>query len=167
VERDLTLRRFERDLLIVWGGLTIGAFVATWGRADVAVGVAAGGALTAVSYLGIKGGADMLAAAVRPWPSKAAEAPDTAPGGQLEQTTGEEGADAAVPRVRVQRRVLVVAALKFLGRYALLALVAYGMLTRLRLHPVGILVGASAPVVAAAVQVIRLRRAAAPSAKSE
>jgi hypothetical protein len=45
---------------------------------------------------------------------------------------------------------------KFIGRYALLAVAAYGMLARLRLHPVGMLVGVSAPVVAAAVLVVRI-----------
>ena len=37
--------------------MTAVAFAVTGGRADVALGVAAGGALMAVSYLGIKGGA--------------------------------------------------------------------------------------------------------------
>ncbi|MBE3100444.1 MAG: hypothetical protein IMZ44_25265, partial [Planctomycetes bacterium] len=66
MERDPALRRFERDALIVWGGLTAAAFVATLGRVDVAVGVVAGGALMALSYLGIKSGGDVLAAAIGP-----------------------------------------------------------------------------------------------------
>jgi hypothetical protein len=126
MERDPVLRLFERDAVLVWGGLTAAALLATRGRWDVALGVAAGGALMVVSYLGIKGGADVLVAAV-------------------------EGS-------RPRRRVLVVGALKFLGRFALLGLGAYVMLTRLRLHPVGVLVGASAPVLAAAIQVGRLAR---------
>jgi hypothetical protein len=135
VTRDVTLRRFERDFLIAGLTLAAGAFVATRGRVDVAIGAAGGGALMAISYLGIKGGADVLAAAAR--------------------------------QGRPARRVLVVAAVKFVGRFAVLALVAYGMLAYLRLHPVGILIGALAPVVAAAIQAVRLWRAATRPAKSE
>jgi hypothetical protein len=124
VERDPALRRFEHDALIVWGGLTAATLAVTRGRWDVALGVAAGGALMAISYLGIKGGTDVLVRAV---------------GG-----------------VRPGRRALVIGALKFLGRFALLGLGAYVMLTRFRLHPVGVLVGASTPVLAAAIQVGRL-----------
>jgi len=130
VERDPALRRFEIDGLIVWGGLTAVAFAVTGGRADVALGVAAGGALMAVSYLGIKGGADVLMAAVAP----------------------------SEPR----RRALVIAALKFLGRFALLVLGAYVILTRLRLHPIGVLAGATVPVIAAAMQLPRFLRRTAP-----
>ena len=100
----------------------------TGGRLDVTVGVVAGGALMAVSYLGIKGGAAVLVTAV------------------------EAG--------RAKRGALIVASLKFLGRFALLALAAYVILARLRMHPVGVLVGASVPVVAVATLVPRfLRRA--------
>jgi hypothetical protein len=55
------------------------------------------------------------------------------------------------------RRALV--AVKFLGRYALLAVGAYVMLVRFRLHPVGLLAGASVPFVSAVVQVVRAQRA--------
>ena len=130
MERDPALRRFEIDALIVWGALTAVAFVMTGGRLDVALGVAAGGALMAVSYLGIRGGADVLVAAVQPR--------------------------------RPTRRVLAMAALKFLGRFALLAVGAYVILTRLRLHPLGVLAGASVPVIAAAMQVPRLLGRSAP-----
>lgn len=47
--------------------------------------------------------------------------------------------------------------LTLLGRHALLAIVAYVIIVRLRLHPVGVLVGASAVVVAAAREAIRAR----------
>ena len=46
-------------------------------------------------------------------------------------------------------------ALKFFGRYALLAVGAYVMLSCFRVHPVGLLVGATSPFVAAAVYVVR------------
>lgn len=42
------------------------------------------------------------------------------------------------------------------GRYALLALLAYVMIARLRLHPLGLLAGASSVVAAAAIEAGRL-----------
>ena len=44
---------------------------------------------------------------------------------------------------------------KMVGRYALLAVLAYVMIARLRLHPVGLVVGASSLVVAATVEAAR------------
>jgi ATP synthase I subunit len=46
--------------------------------------------------------------------------------------------------------------MKVIGRYALLALLAYVMIARLRLHPLGLLAGASSVVVAASVEAFRL-----------
>jgi len=46
--------------------------------------------------------------------------------------------------------------LKVGGRYALLALLAYVMIARLRLHPLGLLAGASSVVAAAAIEAGRL-----------
>jgi hypothetical protein len=45
---------------------------------------------------------------------------------------------------------------KVIVRYALLALLAYVMIARLRLHPLGLLAGASSVVVAASVEAVRL-----------
>jgi hypothetical protein len=56
-----------------------------------------------------------------------------------------------------RRRPWLVA--KFIGRYALLALAAYVMLVCLRAHPVGLLVGATSPVVAVAIEAVRVARA--------
>jgi hypothetical protein len=44
---------------------------------------------------------------------------------------------------------------KFFTRYAMLGLAAYVMLVRLRLHPVGLVAGASSVVIAVAAQAIR------------
>ncbi|MBE3071419.1 MAG: hypothetical protein IMZ67_00455 [Acidobacteria bacterium] len=163
MERDLALCRFERDALIVWGGLTAVAFVATRGRVDVAVGVIAGGALMALSYLGIKSGGDVLAAAIGPRKpyaehSQPAEDPGPARDDFADPIAPAEEDDASGPRRHVRSRALVIAALKFLGRYALLAVLAYVMLTRLRLHPVGVVIGVSVPAVAAAMQLVRAAR---------
>jgi hypothetical protein len=47
---------------------------------------------------------------------------------------------------------------KFFTRHAILALAAYGMMARLELHPIGLLIGVSAPGVAAALELFRARR---------
>lgn len=46
--------------------------------------------------------------------------------------------------------------LKVVARYALLAFLAYVMIARLRLHPVGLMVGASSVVAAASIEAFRL-----------
>ena len=46
--------------------------------------------------------------------------------------------------------------LQLAGRYALLALIAYVMIARLRLHPLGLLAGASSVVAAVTVEAVRL-----------
>lgn len=45
---------------------------------------------------------------------------------------------------------------KFGGRYALLAFLAYVMIARLRLHPIGLLIGASSLVAAATAEAARV-----------
>jgi hypothetical protein len=52
-------------------------------------------------------------------------------------------------------RKKVVLAVRFLSRYALLAIGAYVMLSCFRVHPVGMLAGATVPFVAALAQVGR------------
>jgi hypothetical protein len=54
-----------------------------------------------------------------------------------------------------RRRVARGAALRLAGRYALLGFLAYVMIARLRLHPVGVLVGASSVAAAAFVEAAR------------
>jgi hypothetical protein len=149
---DPALRRFERDAAIACGAMACAALVLGRGRPDLAAGVVAGGCLMALSYLAIKGGVDVLVGAVsRPGPlagaadDGAADAPD-------------DGADTQVPGTRARRVALAV---KFFTRYALLAVGAYVMLTCFRLHPVGLLAGATSPFVAAVAQVVRMSRAAA------
>lgn len=54
-----------------------------------------------------------------------------------------------------RRRIALGAALKLAGRYALLGFLAYVMIARLRLHPLGVLAGASSVVAAACVEAVR------------
>jgi hypothetical protein len=117
------------------------------GRPDGAAGVLAGGALTALSYWAIKGGVDVVLAVA----AKAAR--QAAPGDANE----DEAAPQPGPALTRGRRVWL--ALKFFTRYALLAVWAYVMLSCFRVHPVGLLAGATTPFVAAAAQVVRSSRA--------
>jgi hypothetical protein len=57
-----------------------------------------------------------------------------------------------------RRSFRIFALVKFFTRHAILALAAYGMMARLELHPIGLLIGVSAPGVAAAVEAWRARR---------
>jgi len=54
------------------------------------------------------------------------------------------------------RRIGVTAVLATVGRYALLGFLAYVMIARLRLHPVGLLAGASSFVAAVSIETLRL-----------
>lgn len=54
-----------------------------------------------------------------------------------------------------RRRIARGAVLKLAGRYALLGFLAYVMIARLRLHPLGVLAGASSVAAAAFVEAAR------------
>jgi hypothetical protein len=129
-EADPLLRRLERTAAVACAIMAAAAFVLGRGNWRAAAGVLGGGLLIAVSYRtigsGVSGLVDLLA---RP-----------------------RGPDEQVRRgPRVGRTMLVVVC-----RYALLALLAYVMIARLRLHPVGLLAGASSVVAAAAIEAGRL-----------
>jgi hypothetical protein len=152
-EADPALRRFERDAVmacLATALVAFGAALATHGF-DAAVraslGVVGGGLLTALSYRAIKGGVEAVMRAAEAGSGSAA--PDHEP----EQDDGA----ARPPVLSVGRKAFL--AVKFFTRYALLAVAAYVMLTCFRLHPVGLVAGATAPFLAAAVQVGRLSRA--------
>jgi hypothetical protein len=140
-DADPALRRFEWDALLACTGTAVLALVVTGGRWDVGLGVLGGGLLIGISYVAVKGAADLVLAGV-------ARRPDAG---------AEEGARG--PALTAGRRAL--AAVKFFTRYALLAVAAYVMLTCFRLHPVGVLAGATAPFLAALMQIGRLSRARA------
>jgi hypothetical protein len=110
--------------------LVMAAIAAALGRFDVALGVIGGGLLMAMSYRAIRGGVEAVVPA---------------------------GRDDVPRRLGAKRRAWLVA--KFIGRYALLALAAYVMLIFLRAHPAGLLAGAASPVVAVAVEALRVARA--------
>jgi hypothetical protein len=130
-ETDAALRRLERRSLVACLVLAALALVVRRGRPDVAAGIVGGGALAGMSYWGIKMAVDRLTAAIRP------------------------GADGIG---RGRRQSVALGLTFFVFRYALLGFVAYVMIARLRLHPVGLVVGATSVVAAAAVEAIRITR---------
>jgi hypothetical protein len=125
-DTDPSLRRVERDAVVLCVGMAAVAYLLT-NDARTFVAVIGGGVLIGVSYLSIKGAATALA--------------DLAAG----------GADAVRARKRLGWNVTKLAL-----RYALLALLAYVMIGRLRMHPLALLAGASSVVAAVSVEAIRL-----------
>lgn len=106
----------------------------------IAVATAAGGLRAA---LGVLGGAMLVAVSYR---------------------AIHAGVDAVVlaGSARVTRRSTIWRLVKFITRFAILGLIAYVMMVRLRAHPVWMLVGASSLVAAAALEAVRAPRAAGP-----
>jgi hypothetical protein len=137
-DHDPSLRLFERDAVVACAVMAAIALAVQRGRPDAAVGVVGGFALTALSYSAIRGAVNLVV-------SLAGRSPP-APG----ESTRE-------PPLPAGTRVAL--AVKFFTRYALLAVGAYVMLACLRVHPVGLLAGATTPFVAAAVQAVRSSRA--------
>lgn len=133
-DADPLLRRLERTAVGICLLMAAAALAVAGGDPRPAMGVLGGGLLVAVSYRSIGAGVSGLVDLV-------AGPPRTPPG---------EPASAAPTSPRLGRTVLLMA-----GRYALLALLAYAMIARLRLHPVGLLAGASSVVAAAAFEAIR------------
>ena len=126
MEPDLLLRRVEHTAIALCGAMAVAALILARGSVRPAVGVLAGGLLVGVSYWSIKAGVGDL----------------------LRAMTVSTDAKSRVPRGRI--------ALQLVGRYALLGLMAYVMIARLRLHPLGLLAGASSVVAAVTVEAVRL-----------
>jgi hypothetical protein len=127
---DPVLQAVERNSLIIGAAMTVASlFVRP--RPQLAIGVAAGAFLVGVSYWTLKRGVTMLAALV-------AKTPDAG-----RKTRGIRG--------NAARELW-----KLVLRYALLALLAYVMIARLRLHPWGLLAGASSVVAGVSLEAVRL-----------
>jgi hypothetical protein len=139
-DTDPLLRRVERTAVVACVLMAGAAFVLGGGRWAPVAGVLGGGLLVAVSYRtigsGVAGLVELLTAGER-----------SPAGADPEGTTPR----AAAPGVAWTMVLVLV-----LGRYALLALLAYVMIARLRLHPLGLLAGASSFVAAASIEALRL-----------
>ena len=126
MEPDALLRRLERTAIGLCGAMACAAFVVPHGSWRLAAAVVGGGLLAAVSYASIKSTVSSVIA----------------------RASGVEQGTAGVPRWQI--------AVHAVGRYALLALLAYVMIARLRLHPLGLLAGASSIVAAVTVEAVRV-----------
>jgi hypothetical protein len=136
---DPFFRRLERTAVAVCLGMAAIAFLWSGGRPGAAVAVLAGGLLIGLSYWTIGLGVQALTIGMT--------VPPTAAGEPLQSPV--ETAPNRPPRARgTMLRVTL--------RYALLALLAYVMIARLRLHPLGLLAGASSVVAAASIEACRL-----------
>ena len=119
----------------------------------MAAGVAGGGLLALVSLLAIRSTVDALLARIQAAAPPAADAPATGAAAAPDAPP----ADAPPPE-----RAGAGLAVKLAGRYLVLGLAAYVMIARLRLHAVGVLIGASSLVAAASFEAVRtLRRSRA------
>ena len=127
MEADPILRAVERNSLIAGATITVAALLVR-PRPHVALGAAAGAVLAFFSYWSLKRGVSMLA----------------------ELMAGGEAAreNARMNRGRELRNLVL--------RYALLVLLAYVMIARLRLHPWGLLAGASSVVAGVSLEAVRL-----------
>ena len=122
--------------MVVCAVMAVAALALTRGRILPAVAVLCGGALASVSYRLIVAGAGAMADTLAP-PAAGTTAPRSEPGAPV------RGAHPAVTAAKVA------------GRYALLALLAYVMIARLRLPPLGLLAGASSVVAAVSIEAFR------------
>ncbi len=131
METDQTLRRVERDAAIACGVMALAALALQRGAMSGAVGVIGGGALMAFSFRAIRGGVDAMVGRL-------------APGGE---------AGARPPAGRIGG-VLV----RFVLRYAIIGVAAWVLLTQLHAHPIGLIAGVTAPVIALGAEAFRLQR---------
>jgi hypothetical protein len=123
---DALLRRVELTAILFCLAMTVAELEIAIVSPGPGIAVLDGGLLIGLSYWSIKSGVSNLVDAV---------------------AAGGEGKTRA-PRRRI--------ALQLAGRYALLGFVAYVMIVRLRLHPLGLLAGASSIVAAVTVEAVRV-----------
>lgn len=131
-ETDPSLRRVERDSALACAAMAVAALVIQCGGTSGALGVIGGGLLMAFSYRAIRGGVDALVGRVAP---------------------PAEGADAGRPHPPIGWMLV-----RFVGRYVVIGVGAWLLLAKLRAHPVGVLAGVTAPVVAMTIEAARLQR---------
>jgi hypothetical protein len=128
VDADPLLRRIERTSAVACAVMAVAALAIARGDPGPALAVVGGWLLIEVAFRSIRSGV----------------------GGMIDGLAGGAAADQATRR---RRAALAIA--RIAGRYALLAVLAYVMIARLRLHPVGLIAGASSAVAAASVEAVR------------
>jgi hypothetical protein len=139
VQVDALIARVERTAVVVCVLMALAALMLTRGRLMPALAVLGGGLLASVSYRMIVAGAGALTGS---------PASPAAAGVQPPSESGAAGPSRGRPSP-------VLTGAKVAGRYALLGLLAYVMIARLRLPPLGLLAGASSVVAAVSVEAVR------------
>jgi len=138
-DADPSIRRLERDAMIFAAVATAAALALRPRQPAIAAGVAGGGLLALASLWAIRSSVDAVLSRLVPG------APDNRPDDRPD--------DGSTPT-----RAAAGLGVKLAGRYALLALGAYVMIVRLRLHAIGVLIGASSLVAAASFEAVRTLR---------
>lgn len=133
-DADSSLRRVERDAVVMAVAAAVAAVAIQRGRLDGALGVVAGAGLMGFSYAAIKGGVTAIV-------------------GRAAAAGGREGAGPRVSRGR-----LAFLAARFIGRYLLIGIAAWLVLVPLRAHPVGLFAGVTVPIAAIGLEALRLSR---------
>jgi hypothetical protein len=133
-DADSSLRRVERDAVVMAVAAAVAAVAIQRGRLDGALGVVAGAGLMGFSYAAIKGGVTAIV-------------------GRAAAAGGREGAGPGVSRGR-----LAFLAARFIGRYLLIGIAAWLVLVPLRAHPVGLFAGVTVPIAAIGLEALRLSR---------
>jgi hypothetical protein len=128
VDTTSILHRIQTTAVVVCLVFAALAVALARGRLGPALGVIAGGLLAGISYWMLASGVTGVVDMMMPRPGES-------------------------PRLDRRSRLAITG--KLVGRYALLALLAYVMIARLRLHPLGLLVGASSVVAAVAIEAVR------------
>lgn len=137
-EADPLLRRLERRAFVFCTLAAALALIAETGDPHLALGILGGGALIGISYWAIRSSIDgPMAVALAARGEVRAE----------DQTPGPD------PRERQRQAARHV--FRFATRYLVLGVLAYVMLVRLTLHPVGLIIGVSSIVVAAAIEAVQ------------
>lgn len=144
---DPLMKRLEIGALVWCVAVTALAWLAT-GNTPLAIGVLGGGLLAGVSFLAIKTSVEALLAFLPASPAAAVATADA--------VASADGDGVAAESDRPSAGAAGRAVLKLVGRYALLGLMAYAMIARLRLHPIGLLIGASSLVASASFEAFRV-----------
>jgi hypothetical protein len=135
---DGWLDRIERRALAIAVVAAAVAWTIPGGGASMAAAVAGGAILAFTSYWTIKRSVSRLA--------------DAAVARSVESSTSGPSENVSAPRLGTRGALLIVL------RYALLAGMAYVMIARLRLPPVGLLCGVSVTMLAATAELVWRRR---------
>ena len=141
-ETDPSLRRVQRDAIIIAVAAAAVALVIQRGQPAGALGILAGAGLMGFSYAAIKGGVTALL--------QRAEAASRAAAGE---------------RMSKARMAWMLAGV--IGRYLVVGIAAWAVLVPLRAHPLGLLAGVTVPVLAIGIEAVRLARAPSRRAGGE